>query len=315
MRLQRFGLLTIVVAALSVTAGATSAAAGTSWQAPSHARAGQPVLTVSGTVATPASYTLDQLAALPGETVTLPGPHGSRVTVTGVSLDALVTAAAPVLPSAKNAILRVIVTASGPRWHSVSFALGELDAGFGNHDALVALSVGGYALRVPALVVPGDTGPARDLPAVTSIRIGVTSPAVIAPPSAGALVIEAGDRTVVLTAGQLARLATVTKTVTFLAGTSPQTHTESGPTLASVLRAAHVRADLDTWVAAVGSDGYVATVTPGEARDGGRPLLISLAEDGAALAAPRLVTDGDVKGGRYVSGVYDLVIGEGAPAG
>lgn len=314
MRLQRFGLLTIVVAALSVTAGATSAAAGTSRQAPSPAWT-QPVLTVSGTVATPASYTLDQLAALPGETVTLPGPRGSRVAVTGVSLDALVTAAAPVLPAAKNAILRVIVTASGLRGHAVSFALGELDAGFGNHDALVAWSAGGHALRTPALVVPGDTGPARDLPAVTSIRVGVTSPAVIAPPSAGALVIEAGDRTVVLTAGELARLAAVTRTVTFLAGTSPQTHTESGPTLASVLRAAHVRAGLSTWVAAVGSDGYVATVTPGEARDGGRPLLVSLAEDGAALAAPRLVTDGDVKGGRYVSGVYDLVIGEGAPAG
>ena len=32
-----------------------------------------------------------------------------------------------------------------------------------------------------------------------------------------------------------------------------------------------------------------------------------------ALAAPRLVTDGDIKGGRYVSGVYDLVAGRGAP--
>jgi hypothetical protein len=47
---------------------------------------------------------------------------------------------------------------------------------------------------------------------------------------------------------------------------------------------------------------------------GGRPLLISLIEDGTALAAPRLVTDGDVKGGRYVSGVYDLIVGQGAPA-
>ncbi|MGO8888428.1 MAG: hypothetical protein ACLP8X_31730 [Streptosporangiaceae bacterium] len=32
------------------------------------------------------------------------------------------------------------------------------------------------------------------------------------------------------------------------------------------------------------------------------------------LSAPRLVTDGDIKGGRYVSGVYDLVVGQGAPA-
>jgi hypothetical protein len=55
-------------------------------------------------------------------------------------------------------------------------------------------------------------------------------------------------------------------------------------------------------------------VTPAEAWAGGRPLLISLIEDGTALAAPRLVADGDIKGGRYVSGVYDLVVGHGAPA-
>ena len=33
---------------------------------------------------------------------------------------------------------------------------------------------------------------------------------------------------------------------------------------------------------------------------------------GGALAQPRLVTDGDVKGGRYVSGVVDLVVGQGS---
>jgi len=41
--------------------------------------------------------------------------------------------------------------------------------------------------------------------------------------------------------------------------------------------------------AAVGSDSYVATVTPAEAWVGGRPLFISLNEDGTRLAAQRLV--------------------------
>ena len=50
-----------------------------------------------------------------------------------------------------------------------------------------------------------------------------------------------------------------------------------------------------------------------EAWPGGRPLLISLTEDAIPLSAPRLVTDGDIKGGRYVSGVFDLVVGQGAP--
>ena len=59
-----------------------------------------------------------------------------------------------------------------------------------------------------------------------------------------------------------------------------------------------------------------ATVTVGgrqvtEQLTGGRPLQLSLNEDGVALAQPRLVTDGDVKGGRYVSGVVDIYVGTG----
>lgn len=90
-----------------------------------------------------------------------------------------------------------------------------------------------------------------------------------------------------------------------------QSHTEVGPTLAAVLLAAHLPFNLDTWVAAVGSDAYVATVTPAEAFVGGRPLLVSLNEDGQPLAQPRLVVDGDVKGGRYVSDLVGLVVGQG----
>jgi hypothetical protein len=177
----------------------------------------------------------------------------------GVSLEYQVNTAAPTLPSAKNASLRVTVTVSS-RWAGlVTFAFGELDPGFGNHPAYLALTQDGRALPAPELVV----------------------------------------------------LPSRTLNVSVLAGTSSQGHTEVGPTLADVLRAAHIRWDLNTWVAAVGSDGYVATVTPAEAFVGGRPLRISLNEDGHALAQPRLVVDGDVKGGRYVSDVIDLVVGQG----
>jgi hypothetical protein len=307
MLIRRLGVLTAVL-----IAGPTlMTAAGTAAAAP--AQPAVPVLTVSGAVSAPASYTLSQLRALPAETVTLPGPGRARET--GVSLDRLVTMASPVLPTAKNALLRVIVTASGRHGHQISFALGELDPGFGNHDAIIALSINDRLLaRGPALVVPGDQAPVRDLPLVNRIRIGAASPPVTPPPAPGALVIQDGPHQVVLTAARLAALPAQTRTVTFMAGTGTQTHTETGPALAAVLRAAHIRAGLNTWVAAVGSDGYIATVTPAEAWPGGRPLLISLAEDGTPLAAPRLVTDGDIKGGRYVSGVYDLVTGQGAPA-
>ena len=307
MLLRRLGLLGVAfasIAALSVPVASASAA---------PARPARLVLTVSGAVADPAAYTMAQLAALPTETVPLPDGHHT-VLATGVSLDLLVTTASPVLPAVKNALLRVIVTASGPGGRPVSFALGELDPNFGDHDAVVVLSVNGRQLPAgPALAVPGDRVPVRDLPVVSHIRVGVTNPVVTVPPSAGALVVQDGSRTVVLSAATLAGLPQESKTVTFLAGTGSQTHTETGPTLTSVLRAAHIRQGLDTWVAAVGSDGYVATVTPAEAWAGGRPLLISLIEDGTPLAAPRLVTDGDIKGGRYVSGVYDLVVGHGAP--
>jgi hypothetical protein len=311
MLLRRFGVVTAVLAALAVPAIGTSVASASA----APGRVPPPALVVSGTVADPVSYTLSQLAALPSGTVqlSLPGHH-SVVQATGVSLDSLVTAAAPVLPAVKNALLRVIVTASGPGGHRVSFALGELDANFGNHDGLVLLRVNGEPLAAPALAVPGDKAPLRDLPVVSRISVGVTNPAVTVPPSAGALVINDGKRQVVLPAAKLARLPERTLTVTFIAGTASQTDTETGPALAAVLAAAHVIPGLNTWVAAVGDDGYVATVTPAEALVGGKPLLVSLTENGTALTGPRLVVDGDIKGGRYVSGVYDLVVGQGTPA-
>jgi hypothetical protein len=63
-----------------------------------------------------------------------------------------------------------------------------------------------------------------------------------------------------------------------------------------VLAAARIWPTLNTWVAAVGLDNYVATATLAEQLAGGRPLQLSLNEDGVALAQPRLVTDGDVHG-------------------
>jgi hypothetical protein len=81
--------------------------------------------------------------------------------------------------------------------------------------------------------------------------------------------------------------------------------------LLNVLALAGVFPTRNTWVAATGDDNYVATVTPAEQLVGGRPLQLSLVEDGVVLAQPRLITDGDIKGGRYVSGVVDIYVGRG----
>lgn len=114
-----------------------------------------------------------------------------------------------------------------------------------------------------------------------------------------------------LSSALLAGLPSETLTVSFAGPGGEQTHTEVGPPLWEVLAVSGVWPGLNTWVAAVGSDNYVATVTPAEQFVGGRPLQLSLAEDGVGLAQPRLVTDGDIKGGRYVSDAVDVYTGTG----
>ena len=209
-------------------------------------------------------------------------------------------------------MLRVAVTALAHGSEPVTFALGELDLNFGNHPAFLSVEEDSRALGSPKLIVPGDSTDARFADRVDRLVVAVASPAPTTPP-AGAVLVQPEGRDRILGPSALAALRARTVSVSFLAGGGPQQHVETGPNLATVLAAAHVRVHLDTCVAAVGSDGYVAVVTPAEATVGGRTLLLSLAEDGTPLAQPRLVTGGDVKGGRYVSLVVDLLVGEGAP--
>ena len=269
-------------------------------------------VSVGGAAPAPATSSEAQLGAMPQTTFTVTEHEWWRTRThsdTGVSVEDLVNAAAPTLPAAKNAMLRVTVTVAGAFGRSVTLALGELDLSFGDHPAYLALTQDGHPLDAPELVVPQDRFGLRSVEDVSRITVGVQNPAPTTPPSPGALTIADGTHSHVLTAAQLAALPLETLQVTFQAGTAPQSHTEIGPSLGTVLRAAHVRSGLDTGVAGVGSDAYVAVVTPAEQWVGQPQLQISLNEDGTALAEPRLVVDGDVKGGRYVSDLVDLVVG------
>jgi len=273
-------------------------------------------VTVGGTVAAPATYSAGDIAALPQ--LTLPVTNARRhaaTTATGASLEDLVTASAPVLPAVKNALLRVAVTVRGHSG-SVTLALGELDPSFGDNPALLTVDRGDrrHAASV-GLVVPGDRNRHRSIADVRSISVAVSAATPTTTTTPGSVTVLAGHRTVTLSAARLAALPSRSITVSFLAGTAAQTHTEVGPTLRSVLAAARVRTAATTSVAGVGDDGYVAVVTPAEQPIAGKPLLISLTEDGTALAEPRLVVDGDVKGGRYVSGLLDLVVSSGRASG
>jgi hypothetical protein len=282
----------------------------------SEAHGAPPALSVGGEVTTPATFTAAALAKLPQTTDTL--TVGNRqVKVTGVLLETLVTDAGPAYPAlvnTKNELLRVTATVRGAGNRQVTFAVGELDPGFGNHPALLALTVNGRSVPGgPELVVPGDSAPLRDVLGVSKVTVGIaTAPATNTDPAAGGPVeVIYGHHTVTLSAARLAKLPSETLKVSFEGPGGVQTHTEIGPSLPVVLAAAGIFPTLNTWVAATGDDNYVATVTPAEQFVGGRPLQLSLNEDGVTLAQPRLVTDGDAKGGRYVSDIVDLYVGSG----
>ncbi|MGW4802235.1 molybdopterin-dependent oxidoreductase, partial [Nonomuraea sp. NPDC004297] len=102
-------------------------------------------------------------------------------------------------------------------------------------------------------------------------------------------------------------------------------HTFTGPLLSDVLRLTRPRIDptlknaqLRLYVSATGSDGYRATVAWAELDPdfSGKKVLLAVSQDGDRLdeQGPRLVVPGDVKGGRYVSGVVRLDVGTAGPS-
>jgi hypothetical protein len=300
---------------------AATAAALASATLPALARDNGRGVAITGAVHTPTTYSAAQLAALPQTTLSVSrGNH--QVTDTGVLLETLVNAAAPAFPAGllnpKNQLLRVTATVRGTGHHEVTFAVGELDPNFGNHPALLALTQNGKPIDGgPQLVLPGDRAPLRFVAGVSEVAVGIaTPPATNTSPAAGSPLVffnmtPVGSRPVTLSSAFLNRLPGENLSVTFQGPAGSQTHTEVGPRLLETLLLAGIPPTLDTWVAAVGSDNYVAAVTPGEQLVGGRQLVLSLHEDAATLAQPRLVAAGDVKGGRDVSGVVDIYAGTG----
>jgi len=285
---------------------------------PAYAHESAHTLSVSGEVSLPMTYTLEQLSALPQTTVTI-SIDGHQVADTGVLLETLVSTAKPAfpstLPNTKNQLLRVTATVRGDEHRPVTFSLGELDPAFGNHPALLALTENGRRIAGgPQLVVAGDRLPLRFVRGVSEVTVGIASaPATNTTPAAGSpVVLHRYGHALTLTAAFLNRLHKESLTVSFIGPGGTQSHTEVGPALLEVLRFGDAFFDpFNTWVAAVGSDNYVATVTPGEQLVGGRELQLSLVEDGTTLAQPRLVAGGDVHGGRYVSGTVDIYVGTG----
>jgi len=122
------------------------------------------------------------------------------------------------------------------------------------------------------------------------------------------------------TVADLAKLPQHKVRVKFLSG-KVERHTYRGRYLYDVVNQAQPDFDPDIkndklrfYVAATGSDGYAAIVSWGEIDPdfAGRKVLLAVSEDGRSLAAdgPRLVVPRDRHGGRYVSNVVSIRIGD-----
>jgi DMSO/TMAO reductase YedYZ molybdopterin-dependent catalytic subunit len=109
--------------------------------------------------------------------------------------------------------------------------------------------------------------------------------------------------------------------VTYKAGAGTEHHVFTGPLLLDVLDRAMPRFDpaikndrLRHYVSVTASDAYQALVSYGELDPAfeHKQILLATTQDGASLAdeGPRLVVPGDSAGGRYVTGVVEVRLGE-----
>ena len=146
--------------------------------------------------------------------------------------------------------------------------------------------------------------------------------ALAAGPSTSVVVSGAVDHPTSYTAATLNALPQVTQTDTFASGTTPQTHTYTGPTIWNAINATGIQTApgvkndiLDRYVLATGTDGYRVVYSLGELDPafGNRADLVATQETISGKTAPlagdgfaRSTAPGDVKGGRYVANLASL---------
>lgn len=306
-------------------------------------------LSVTGAVTTPGTFDLAALQALPATTQTVSyfgGGSTQTHTYTGTSLWGLVNAAGITTnPAVKNDILNHYVLGTGSDGYRVVYSAGELSPNFGNRPDLIAyaetiggtsqlLGVDGFA-RTTA---PGDVKGGRYVSNLINLDVrksastqngtgsGVSSQFTVS--GAVGHVVTFNN----LTDWSALGLTPITQTVTFLSGSTPQTHTYTGFSLWGLLNSSAVgvitnsgvKNDiLSRYVVATGSDGYKALFSMGELDPsfGGNPAsFIALSETINGVSNPlttdgfaRIVVPGDARGGRYVSNLTTLEVFSAAP--
>src|SRR5262249_23477127 len=129
------------------------------------------------------------------------------------------------------------------------------------------------------------------------------------------------DNPLTLTAADLQSLPSQTVDVTFMAAGQPQQHSYVGVLLSDVIAKAGLTLDpnvknqaLHRYLVVHAVDGYEVVISWGEIdpKFGNNPYLLAWEQDGQQLTGDdgpvRLVTPGDVAGGRYVTGVRSIEV-------
>jgi len=343
------GIRIAAALAVALAGTATAAAGGVSKNAPKNTSASKPTpaslvrpgeFEINGDVAQPRTLKVSELAILPQQTISVT-IDGVSHTETGPTLESVVNLAVPnYLACNKNNLLRWSILVTSRSAGSTVLGVCEIDPGFGNRQAILSLSEDGQFLTMqgPRLIVPGDAAWTRDVAhvemvtasmATPQLPVGGCTPSGSPPPyitpTIGSLIVN-GDvaNPTTYSFARLQAMPQVSQTVSFLTGSTPTTNTDTGPLLSAILDAAQPKLrktcrndELHFYVAITGSDGYTSILSFGEIDPnlGNRNPLVSLTENGTSLASagPRVLQNGDVKGGRAVSGTVALTVFRVAP--
>jgi hypothetical protein len=144
-------------------------------QAP-KSESGPTSIAVKGDLTTPLTLSADDLMKMPRETVTVAEQDGSKVEYEGVPLrDILIKAGAPLGNQLRGKALATYVLAKAHDGYQVLFALGELDASFGNEKIVVADKRDGkplFGYQGPfRLVCPNDKAGARSVRMLETLEL------------------------------------------------------------------------------------------------------------------------------------------------
>ena len=177
-RLLLAGLALATVALVGCGAPAAVAPVAVSSGTPTSAPAELPpvgTVRLTGDLVAPADITVEELAALPQQTVEVSfgsGDGQQTHTETGPALADVLPADALALDAdRKNDQLSFAVLAVAADDYSAVVAYGDVLADFGNRGLLLSLVEDGQTLERPRLVVPGDVRGGRYVSDVVELRV------------------------------------------------------------------------------------------------------------------------------------------------